>query len=51
MQESKTSSIRRCTCDHKFQDKRYGKGMRVHAIMANTNQRCTVCGSVKGAAR
>ena len=40
--------IKRCTCEHKYQDSVYGRGLRVH----NSNQKgdeysCTVCGSVK----
>lgn len=37
--------VKKCTCENKFQDKEYGKGMRLHNIRekANTN-RCTVCG-------
>jgi len=40
--------IRKCTCDNKFQDARYGSGMRVHNVMKNGNLRCTVCLSEKG---
>lgn len=31
-----------CICKHKFQDKRYGKGMRVHNKKVK-GYRCTVC--------
>lgn len=39
-----------CTCEHEFQDKEYGKGMRVHNSMSSDkgDWRCTVCGKVKG---
>ena len=44
--------IAQCSCHHKYQDKRYGKGMRVHnfgpkANKGNPGWRCTVCGAVK----
>ena len=42
--------IRRCTCEHKFQDKRYGKGMRVHDQSKDGNSvmwTCTVCDKKK----
>lgn len=37
--------IVRCktNCQHDFQDKQYGPGMRVHNI-TNKGRRCTVCG-------
>lgn len=41
------TTIKRCDCDHKFQDKRHGKGFRVHNYingMKSSNWRCTVCG-------
>ena len=34
----------KCKCDHKFQDEKYGKGMRVHNKMKTQGYRCTVCG-------
>ena len=43
-------AIKLCTCDHEFQDKRYGKKRRVHTIggTSTTNTyTCTVCGSKK----
>lgn len=47
---SKTK-ILKCTCNHKFQDKKYGKKKRVHnRIKVNTavpGYRCTVCGDEK----
>ncbi len=36
-----------CVCAHEYQDKRYGKGMRLHNPMKEKdgkNWRCTVCG-------
>jgi len=40
--------IIKCTCTHNFQDKKYGKGMRVCNVLAKTlgktpEYRCTVC--------
>lgn len=42
------SKILRCTCENKFQDKTYGKKMRVHNRMKDDSAgrpqfRCTVC--------
>lgn len=34
-----------CSCNHEFQDRRYGKGKRVHNQGAKTT--CTVCGVKK----
>lgn len=42
--------IKPCSCDHKWQDQKYGKGMRVHNAMGpktNGAVKCTVCGSKK----
>ena len=42
--------IMKCDCEHEFQDKRYGKGKRVHNEMVPKNgktYRCTVCGKEK----
>ena len=38
-----------CTCESKFQDKLYGKGVRIHNSAINVGSkvekyRCTVCG-------
>jgi hypothetical protein len=46
------TKIKRCKCEHKFQDKQYGKHRRVHNYAekvrgGNGGWRCTVCGSVK----
>lgn len=38
--------VKACTCASKFQDKRYGKKMRLHNFTAKSNGtvvRCTVC--------
>ena len=39
-----TTIIKRCTknCEHEYQDKKYGKGMRVHNVGRNQTT-CTVC--------
>lgn len=42
---SEFTSVKRCTCKHDFQDKRYGKSLRLHNRGPN-GQRCTVCGNV-----
>jgi hypothetical protein len=43
--------IKKCTCEHVFQDQKYGKGNRVHNKAKGPNNsvewRCTVC-SKKG---
>lgn len=43
-----------CNCKHEFQDRIYGRGMRVHNKAKSKDGgavwRCTVCGSVKSAA-
>jgi uncharacterized membrane-anchored protein len=31
----------------RYQDARYGTGMRVHNVMKNGSRRCTVCGAIK----
>lgn len=42
------TDIRRCNCKHAWQDRRYGKGMRVHNRMPQKSlNRCTVCGNEK----
>lgn len=41
------SKILRCSCTHEFQDKTYGKGMRLMNPTGKTQDsgyRCTVCG-------
>jgi hypothetical protein len=43
--------IKKCTCQHEYQDKEHGKGMRVHNQLKPVNKmdtlkfRCTVCKS------
>ena len=38
-------TISKCTCDHSYQDKLYGKGMRVKNNRPGNNPpRCSVCG-------
>lgn len=44
--------IKQCTCKHEFQDKRFGKNMRVHNGMGKGGTgtegwKCTVCGTKK----
>jgi len=46
-------NIRPCTCDHEYQDRLYGKGMRLHTTCKTGSPggaayRCTVCGTRKG---
>lgn len=45
--------IKKCNCESKFQDERYGKGMRVHNECASKDgkYRCTVCGKEKETTR
>ncbi len=40
-------NILKCSCQHEYQDKVYGKGMRVHT-KCNKGHRCTICGNVHG---
>ncbi len=38
--------IIKCTCKHEFQDKTYGKGMRVfNTEDKSSDSTCTVCGA------
>lgn len=43
--------ILKCNCSNSYQDKLYGKGMRIHNICSKDPRikqaRCTVCGKVK----
>jgi len=44
--------IMRCSCEHEFQDRLYGKGMRVfnqikRSASHSNHARCSVCGVVK----
>jgi len=41
------SRIKKCNCKHSYQDKRYGKGKRVHNETIKGEWRCTVCESVR----
>ena len=45
----KTTAVKGCTCEHSYQDERYGKGRRVHNATMTTpvTYRCTVCSAVK----
>jgi len=38
--------IKPCNCQSKYQDDRYGRGMRVHTE-GSKHSRCTVCGITK----
>jgi len=45
------SRVMSCSCEHAWQDRRYGKGKRVHnatkKLVGMTQQyRCTVCGEM-----
>lgn len=45
--------ILKCVCQHEFQDRKYGKSMRVmNSCVVKPQQpqrfRCTVCGSIRG---
>lgn len=43
--------IKKCDCKHDYQNKRYGKGNRIHNEITKkenvNNWRCTVCGKEK----
>ena len=42
------SHIARCSCEHKYQDEKYGKGMRLHTLSADgRTASCTVCENKK----
>lgn len=42
------TKVSKCTCDHKDQDARYGKGNRVFNLAeGNKPATCTVCGKKK----
>lgn len=42
------TAIKKCECKHEYQDKKYGKGMRVfNYSKKHDTWRCTVCGSHK----
>ncbi len=46
-------TILRCKCKHPFQDRTYGKGLRVHNKMNSKENmyRCTVCGTERSGRR
>lgn len=42
--------LKACSCANEYQDKKYGKGLRVHNILQKAGKpmmdcRCTVCGN------
>lgn len=43
--------VKPCNCINEYQDKKYGKGLRVHTPVNSkkngTSARCTVCGTTK----
>ena len=44
------TKIKKCTCAHKYQDKKYGKNLRVHNEGGTKDKKtfkCTVCGVKK----
>ena len=44
----KHPEVKKCNCEHTFQDERYGKNMRVHNYCAGKdNFRCTICENSK----
>lgn len=42
------SVVAACACEHEYQDKKYGKGKRLHNVGDNGGIKCTVCGVKKG---
>ena len=44
------TKIMQCTCEHEYQDGKYGKQMRVHngSGKKDNQWKCTVCGKIKG---
>jgi len=47
-----TSKLLRCGCESEFQDKEYGKGIRLHTVVTRPEKKswrytCTVCGGKK----
>lgn len=40
----KPTKIMECVCTHDYQDKRYGRGQRVHNPAKENRYTCTVCG-------
>ena len=37
--------VKFCTCFSNYQDKKYGKGNRLHNLTRKEGARCTVCGN------
>lgn len=38
------TAIRECSCEHKYQDEKYGKHKRLMNQTVKGNYRCTICG-------
>lgn len=45
---AKNTKVMRCTCKHEYQDRKYGKGKRVHNMKVDGKFVCTVCRREKG---
>jgi hypothetical protein len=43
-----TTQLIKCTCKSSFQDETYGQNVRVGNCTAQSQYRCTVCGTVSG---
>jgi len=43
-----TTQLIKCNCKSEFQDEKYGYGVRVGNCTAQSQYRCTVCGTVSG---
>ena len=41
------TTIRVCTCEHEYQDKKYGNKIRVHNACGSGGYSCSVCGNKK----
>ena len=41
------AKVLKCKCKHEYQDKKYGKGKRVHNLDSKDVPHCTVCGNKK----
>lgn len=39
--------IKACACESQYQDKMYGKNIRVHNVGKSGTLKCTVCGNKK----
>ena len=42
---AKSCKILECVCEHEYQDKKYGRKMRVHNA-GKEHFKCTVCGRI-----